>query len=266
MIDAHCHLTYPGLREKVKQVINESKRSLRAVITCGFPIEEGEGSFERGFDLSSAELALKLARKNSNFVYVTMGLHPVHAVRMSDKEVEEYIEFIKEHKDEIVGIGEIGLDRHWIKTREGEERSREVFIQMLSLAEEVGKPVVLHLRKSEDIGVKIVLNSTNLRKVLLHSFSGNMTTAKEALESGFCFSLNPKLSTIKNAKKIAKRFPLNVILTETDAPFLSPTDDPVNKPVNVIYVVKDIARIRGVSVEEVDKVTTENAVRFFSLS
>ena len=269
MIDVHCHLTYPGLRDKLKDVISESKGRLRAIVTCGFPIEESEEHvMERRaeLDFSSARLALEIARSNKGFIYVTLGLHPVHAVRLSDSEVERYIGFIKEHKDEIVGIGEIGLDRHWIRTEEGERRSKEVFLQMLSLAEELDKPVVLHLRKSEDVGVKIVLSNTNLRKVLLHSFSGNMTTAKEALENGFYFSLNPKLSTVKNAKKIARRFPLDVILTETDAPFLSPTNEPINRPVNVRYVIEQIARLRGISVDEVDRVTTRNAEVFFSIT
>jgi len=266
LIDVHCHLTFKGLRERVDEVVEESKNYLKAIITCGFPFEASEGE-RRGLTdtgFRSALKALSLARKYKGYVFVTLGLHPVQAVMMNRKEVEEYMDFIKEHKGEIVGIGEIGLDRHWIKDEGKFSWSREVFEEMLSLAEELRKPVVLHLRKAEGEGFRIV-SRTNLSKVLFHSFAGSMTVAKEVVEAGYYFSLNTRIATIKNAKKIARRAPLHLILTETDSPFLSPTNDPVNRPLNVRVVVEEIAKLRGLTFEEVDLTTTENAIRFFGL-
>ena len=266
MIDVHCHLTYKGLRERVDRVIEEAKGVLKGIVTCGFPFEasEGEeGACEEGFP--SAVSSLKLAERYKGFVFVTLGLHPVQAVRMRRTEVEDYMEFIKRNSDKIVGIGEIGLDRHWIRNDRDYSWSREVFLQLLDLAEELRMPVVLHLRKAEEEGYKLVSRRSNLSNVLFHSFAGKMSVAKEVIESGYYLSLNTRIATIKNAKKLARRAPLELLLTETDAPFLSPTADPINRPINVRVVVEEIARLRKLSFEEVAAATTRNAINFFDL-
>ncbi len=258
MIDAHCHLTYPGLWEISSQVISEAKRVLDAIVTCGLPFDQAK---EQGFP--GAARALKLAETHRGFVYVTLGLHPTQVSEMNDEEVERYIEFVSANSGKIVGVGEIGLDNYWIKSEEERRRAKKVFLEFLELAEKLGKPVIIHSRDAESEALDI-LSSFSLKKVLMHSFTGNMTTAKAALERGYFFSVNYRLTNTKSMKKIAKNFPLKFILLETDAPFLSPIGN-VNTPLSVRIVAEEVARLRNLPVEDVDEATTRNTIEFFNL-
>jgi len=262
MIDSHCHLTYPGLFEKVDDVLRKCKGILRAIITTGFPYEEGRRGDLACFE--GAVRALKLAEKHPDFLFVTLGLHPTHVPGMGEEEIERYVEFIRINRDKIVGIGEVGLDKHWIKEGDDFKRTLEAFHVMLDLAEEIGKPVVIHSRKAEEEVVEILQSYSFSGKALLHSYTGNMTTAKRALDCGFLFSVNYKLKSNKSMRKIARSFPLDSILTETDSPFLSESGE-VNTPLQVKLIIEEISRLREVDFQEVDEVTTLNAARFFNL-
>lgn len=258
MIDSHCHLLYPGLREKVDEVLENARNMLDAIITCGLPFDR-----EKMPGFPGARESLKLAHRYQGFVFVTLGLHPTQVSEMSDEEVEEYLAFVESSKDSVVGLGEIGLDRFWIKDELEHRRAREVFEKFLSLAERLGKPVVIHSRKAEE-EVIALLSSYSLKGVLMHSFTGSMTAAREALDRGYLFSVNYRVTNTKTMRKIARNFPLDVILVETDAPFLSP-DGGVNTPLSVRHVAEEVAKLRGTSFREVDEVTTCNAIRFFGL-
>ncbi|WP_460025855.1 TatD family hydrolase [Infirmifilum sp. SLHALR2] len=260
MFDAHCHLTYPGLRELLPKVLEEAKGQMRGIVTSAFPFDK-----EKKRDFEDALEALSLSQRYQGLVFVTMGLHPVQVLEMSDDEIELYKELVKRNTGAIVGIGEIGLDRFWVKDEEEYSRSRKVFLEMLELAEKIRKPVVIHSRKAEEEVVEMLSSFKLEEKVLMHSFTGNMTAAKKALDTGFYFSVNYKIRDTKNMRKIAKSFPLERILTETDAPFLSPSGG-VNTPLNVRAVIEEVAELRGMSFEEVDEVTTQNAFMFFGVS
>ncbi|MGB9708950.1 TatD family hydrolase [Infirmifilum uzonense] len=259
MFDAHCHLTYPGLKEILDRVLPEAATVLRGIVTSAFPFDR-----EKKEDFIDARIALELTQRYNGRVFVSLGLHPTQVVEMSDLEIQKYKEFIFENKDRIVAIGEIGLDRFWIKNEEEYRRSERVFLEMLEVAEKIGKPVVIHSRKAEEEAVEILSSYKLDEKVLMHSFTGNMTTARKALDMGFYFSVNLKVRDTKNMRKIAKGFPLEHILTETDSPFLGP-DGGVNTPLGVQYVIEEIARLREVNFEEIDKITTENALIFYGL-
>ena len=258
MIDIHCHLTYPGLREKAREAIEEAIGVLVAIITCGLPFDR-----EREEDFMSVKRVFRYAEEFPGFIYVTLGLHPTQSIEMLDDEVNAYKRLIAENRDRIVGIGEIGLDEFWLHDRSDIKRSEEVFREILELAQKLRKPVVIHSRKADEKAFLIV-KEYNIGKVLFHSYTGNMTTAKKILEEGYFFSINYKVTNTKTMRKIAKKFPLEKILTETDAPFISPTGE-VNKPVNVRYVIEAVARLRNMSFSEVDRITTFNAVKFFDL-
>ncbi|ABL77528.1 TatD family hydrolase [Thermofilum pendens] len=259
MIDAHCHLTYPGLKERVENVLAEARRALKAVVTSGLPYDA-----EKSPGFPGAKEALALSERYRGFVFVTLGLHPTQVPEMSDEEVAEYINFIEENRDRIVGIGEIGLDKYWLSSEDDLKRAREVFLSLLEVAEKLGKPVVIHSRKAEEEAVEILSSYSLDGRVLLHSFTGNMTTAKKALDMGYFFSINYKVTNTKSMRKIAKTFPLESILTETDSPFLS-HEAGVNTPLQVRLILEEISRLRGLGFEEVDAITTRNAVSFFGL-
>ncbi len=250
MIDVHCHLAYPGLVEIGEKVVEEAKKSMTALITCGYPRDYKE--------------SLELAKKYPKFVFLSLGLHPIDIAKMSDKEVDEYLGFVRAHKEDIVAIGEIGLDRHWFKDEKEQKRFKEVFVRCLELAKELDLPVLLHTRKAEQECFEIVKN-LGMEKVVFHCYGGNLTLAKQIIDAGYFISLTTNINNSSNAKDIAKKFPLERLMTETDSPFLSPEKEKPNVPMNVKIVVEKIAGLRKMSFEDVDKQTTENAVKFFGL-
>jgi TatD DNase family protein len=251
MIDCHCHLAYKGLYEIHEKVIEDAKKVLTAIINCGYPRD--------------CENALEISKKNEGFVFLELGLHPIDIAEMSDEDIKKYLDFVREHASDIVAVGEIGLDRHWYPDEKQNERFREVFIKCLELAEELNLPAVLHTRKAEEECFNIV-NEMKFKNVDFHFYSGNLTLAKRIVEDGYYLSLTNTLANSKNTKKIAQKFPIERLLTETDSPFLSPNPPNPNTPLNVRIALEKISEYRKISFEEVDRITTENAKRFFKLN
>jgi TatD DNase family protein len=250
MIDTHCHLTYPGLDEIKEKVLKEARDIMDVIITCGYPKDK--------------EKAIKLYEENKGFIYLTLGLHPVDALKMSDKEIEEYKQFIINNRDKIIGLGEIGLDYHWIKDEKKNERARKIFIDFLKLSEELNLPAILHTRKAEEDCFNIV-KKLGMKRVLFHYYTGNLTTAKKVIKQGYYISLGTLLTRSKNTKKIAKKYPLTQLFTETDSPFNSPYPGQVNVPQNVKLILKKMSKLRNRSVEEIDEVIMKNAKTFFKI-
>lgn len=223
-----------------------------AVITCGYP--------------EDAEKSLELSKKHEGFVYLSLGLHPIQISKMTDREVDDYLDYIRSNAENIVAVGEVGLDWHWFPEEEGKERFREVFIRTLDLAKEINKPVVLHLRKAVDDGYEIVKDH-GVKNVVFHCYAGGLTLAKRIIEEhdDYYISLSTNIGKSKNLKKIGKKYPLSRITTETDSPFLSPTNDKVNFPYNVRHVIEKIAELRGLTFEEVDRETTRTCKKVFRI-
>jgi len=251
MIDVHCHLAYKGLYEIHEKVIEDMKKTMTAVINCGYPRDY--------------QKALEISKKNEGFVFLELGLHPIDIVKMSDEEVKKYLDIVREHANEIVAVGEIGLDKHWYPDEKQNERFREIFIKCLEVAEELKLPAVLHTRKAEEECFDIV-NEMKFKRVNFHFYSGGLTLAKKIIDCGYYISLTNTLENSKNSKKIAQKFPLDKLLTETDSPFLSPDPPKPNTPQSIRIILEKISEYRKISVEEVDRITTENAKRFFKLN
>ncbi|MBU5689327.1 MAG: TatD family hydrolase [Candidatus Aenigmarchaeota archaeon] len=249
MIDTHCHLTYKGLKENCQQILEDARKEMKAIITCGFP--------------EDADDALALSEQYPGFVYVSLGIHPTDVIEMSDDDIEKYSKFIERNKRKIIAIGEIGLDYHWITDEKQKQRTKEIFLFFLNLAKELDKPIILHSRKAEEDVLKLVIQE-DVKIATFHSYTGNITLARKIIEEGFFISLNTNLPNSKNAKKIAKALPLEQLLTETDAPFLSPYPGKVNVPQNVKLVIENIAKLRQMQIEEVKEAILENCESFFN--
>ncbi len=201
------------------------------------------------------------------FVFLTLGLHPIDIKDMNDGEVDKYMDFIRSQKDNILAVGEIGMDYHWFpkgKDKGQDKRFKAVFSKCLELARELDKPVVLHTRKAEQDCFDMAV-SHGMKHVVFHCYGGGMTLARQIIDRGFLISLSSNMNRSKNTRKIAKSLPLEQLLTETDSPFLSPMPGQKNEPANVKLVVEHIAELRGISTEEVNRQTTENAVKFFKM-
>jgi len=250
MIDTHCHLAHPDLIKNVDQIIKDAKNQMDAVILSVAP-DDKEESF-------------KIYEKYKEFVYLSLGIHPINVKEMTDKEIQKYKEFVLEHKNDMVAIGEVGLDYHWIKDKKTNIRTRRVFIEFLDIAKELNLPVILHLRKAAQEGFDIITNN-DIKTAIFHCYAGNLTLAKEIIEQGYYISVSTNLMNSKNTKKIAKRFPLENLLTETDAPYLSPFPEKPNVPQNVKYILEKMSELRQQPIEEIDKVIMNNAKKLFGI-
>ena len=156
------------------------------------------------------------------------------------------------------------MDYHWYPEEEKQPKIEEVFQQMIDLAKELKLPVILHTRKAEqrcfDIAVK-----KELKDVVFHCYAGNLTLAKEIINQGYYISLGTNLLKSKNTVKIAKKYPLEQLLTETDSPFLSPYPGQDNIPQNVKFILGEMSKLRQIPEGEIDKVIEGNCKRLFNI-
>ena len=251
MIDIHCHLCYQGLDEIKDQVVQQSiEAGMKAIITCAYPKD-----LQKNYEL---------VKKYPGFLYLSVGLHPIDIKDMTQKEIDAHWDWIREHADEVVAVGEIGLEKKWFTDEKLLARFKEVFIQGLDLAKELKKPVVLHLRKAEQEGYDTVVEN-GMKEVVFHYYSGNITLAKQIIAKNYMISIPTTIGTSGNLRDIARKFPLEFLMTETDAPFSSPIPNQINVPQNVALTIKTISELGKKSIDEVDKQTTVNAERVFSL-
>lgn len=250
MIDVHCHLNFPQLKPDLNQIVSRAKIEMDAVITCGL--------------VNDAKDAIDLHRKFDNFVYLTLGVHPEDVVGMRDEQIDRHIELIRSNRNMIIGIGEIGLDYHWIKDRDQIERCKEWLKKFLELSIEMNLPVVLHSRKAEEDVFEIVSKS-GTENVVFHHYSGSIKLASKIIDEGYHISMPTITPTNKNLLKIAEKFPLEKLVTETDSPFNSPFPGKYNVPNNVHVTIEKIAEKREMSFKEVNDILTKNAKRIFQI-
>ncbi len=248
MIDCHCHLEQKEYDDDRNEIIEKCRQQLKAIITsCAHP---------KDFDLT-----MRLVERYNGFVFATVGIHPEYIKEISDQCKSDFLKLMEANKDKIVGIGEVGLDYSWVKEQEWRAKQRELFIEFISLAQKLNKPLVIHARNAFADAIEI-LKDCGAKAVLMHFF-----TAKELfekiVENGWYISVNTTLLASKKIKKIVRDAPIEQILTETDSPWLG--GGKRNDPTSVRVVIEKIAEIKKLSFEEVDRQTTENAVKFFNL-
>ncbi|MFB6076203.1 MAG: TatD family hydrolase [Candidatus Aenigmatarchaeota archaeon] len=249
MIDTHCHLEMNKFDDERDEVLRKCGKNLKAVIVSSA-------------EINTAEKVLQISENNEN-IFSTLGLHPEPALKNSNQEIEEHIEFIRKNAEKIVGIGEVGLDYYLIKDKDKRERTKEIFERYVELAEELSMPLVIHARDSIN-DVLDILKPRDLRNVILHCFSGSIEQLKEALERNYWISISTLVCKSSHHKKLTNQTPLDNILLETDAPYLSP-DSGTNYPWKIEQSARKIAQIKGFNFEKVWKKTGENAIEAFDL-
>jgi TatD DNase family protein len=250
-IDTHCHLDFPQFDNDRDKVIKSAKsEGIDYIINIGSSLEGSQKSLELS--------------QRYDFIYPTVGMHPHEADRFNPGTLKELESLVKNNK--VVAIGEIGLD--YFKGYSKKENQIVLFKSLLNLAKEMGLPVVVHNRSASEDTLKI-LKETLPIKTVLHCFSGDDNFLSECLNLGFFISFTcnityKKAQDLRNLVKIAS---LERLLLETDAPFLPPQDlrGKRNEPIYIKYLAQEIARIKGMGVEEVAKITTKNAKNFFNL-
>ncbi len=258
-VDVHCHLDHELYVGKVKDVVQRAgDAGVKFVVTAGT-------------NESSNAHALELAKAHS-MVLACVGAYPVDALQLGDDElatlglsregpcdVDKIVLFIEAHKDSIVGVGEIGLD---YKRVDYKERQKKNFVKMLRVAKRLGKVVVVHSRDAEE-DVLAILEREEIKKVVLHCFGGRKQLVRRGVKLGCLFSVPAVLPRSSHFQMIVKEVPLHLLLTETDGPFFSPDDARSSEPVDVVRTVQEIAKIKGVTFEEAQKMIFANFQRVF---
>lgn len=249
LVDTHCHITDDKYDDDRDKILKEIEENLEFAVNIGFDLE----SSKRSIDLAD----------RYDFMYAVVGVHPTDINGYND-ELEENLEKLALHP-KVVAIGEIGLDYHWMKDEK--EKQKSIFRRQLEMAKRVNKPVVIHTRDATNDTLEILKEYPEI-KGIVHCYPGSYESAVELMDN-YYFGVGGVI-TFKNARKLVEavtKIPLERLVIETDAPYLTPTPfrGKRNNPVYVEYVARKIAEIKGVSYEEVVKITTENAKEIYGI-
>ncbi|MFB6191547.1 MAG: TatD family hydrolase [Candidatus Nanohaloarchaea archaeon] len=240
-VDTHCHLDFEAFDEDRKEVIDRCGERLEFVVNAGREPESNRKSIE--------------LEEENDCVVANLGLHPTHTG--SFDEIDTVKQQVREHDP--AAVGEIGLDHHHVTDPDTRNRQEEVFRQMLELARELQKPVVVHSRDAESRAVEILEEFTE--DVMLHCFNGTADLAERAAGNGMYIGVTTQVLYSNRVQQIAEKIPLDRLLLETDSPFLYRGER--NEPANVEESAEKIAELKGLNVEEVIRSTTASASRLF---
>lgn len=251
IFESHAHFDDDAFDEDRDSLLKSLKESgIEYVVNVGASMESTERTHE-------------LAKKYP-FIYAAVGVHPTDSLPLTEKDMERLKELAADEKT--VAIGEIGLDYYW------DEPDREIqkkwFRRQIELAREVDLPIIIHSRDAAKDTLDILHEmSEGEYRGVMHCFSYSSEIAKEVIKMGFYIGVGG-VCTYKNAKKlveVVEEIPLERILLETDCPYLTPVPfrGKRNSSLYLPYVVEKIAEIKGITTEEVERVTYENGMKLF---
>lgn len=249
LIDTHSHINMIeeiSIDEILKNAEESNVRQI--IVPSAYP--------------SDIDVVYNLAQQYEN-IFCYLGVHPTEVKDWEDSLIEKIKDYAKSQK--VVGIGEIGLDYYWDKSFN--DLQKEIFIKQIKLANELNLPINIHDREAHKETFDILKEHNKGSKVIMHCFSGSPEFAKECIKESWYVALGGVV-TFKNAKKmkeVAEEIPLEYLLLETDAPYLTPVPfrGKENQPAYVKFVAEEIANLRKISVEEIMHTTTENAKFLF---
>lgn len=249
-IDSHCHVVIDDLYKDLPNIVQNMQEAkvVRALIIT--------------MNLEELERA-KLIKKEYPFFDIAFGYDPQEVDTLTEADLAVLEEVIK--NNDLVAIGEIGLDYYWVK--DNKERQKYFFIKQLELASKYNLPVIIHSREAAEDTYNLLKEANLKRKGVMHCYSGSQEMALRFVELGYYISI-AGVVTFKNAKeikKVATSLPLEYLLIETDSPFLTP--EPYrgqrNEPAYVSYVGQMLAWLKEVEPETVQQKISENYYRLF---
>lgn len=249
-IDSHCHLDFPDLSKDLDGILANMRANEVTHALCV------------SVELATFPRLLELVVLHEN-LYASVGVHPDHELEAEPTQAE--LIRLSQHQ-KVIAIGETGLD--YYRLTGDLEWQRERFSTHIRAARECGKPLIIHTRSAAADTLRIMAEEeAGKAGGVMHCFTENLEVAQAAIELGFHISFSGIL-TFKNAtliKEVAKNIPLDKILIETDSPYLAPTPyrGKTNQPAYVKHVAEEIAKLRGISLEEVGMATTRNFNRLF---
>ncbi|MDK2383333.1 MAG: TatD family hydrolase [Candidatus Korarchaeota archaeon] len=250
LFDAHCHLeeeAFDGDRDEVIERAREA--GLVGIVTSPIYPED-------------AEKALRLFR-NHQLVKVSIGLDV--AEYGDEEEVKVTMDLIRAHVDEIVAVGEVGLDYRILRS-DGppKEKQKDVFRLFIRLAKELDKPLVIHSLWAQRPVLR-VLDEEGAERVVLHAFGGTPEDVRFAVERGWMVSIPTNVVRSNNVQKVAGATPVDHMVLESDSPVLAPNPKERNEPANIRISAKFVAEMKGIDVEDLAEITTGNAMRVYGL-
>jgi TatD DNase family protein len=249
IVDSHCHLDYADAAERPEILARARRAGVGTMLTIGTKI--GDFASVRAIAEGDAD------------VWCSVGIHPHEAAAEDDQAVASIAALARHEK--VIGIGETGLDFYY--EHSPRVRQAAVFRAQCAAARETGLPLIVHTRDA-DPETAVILAHEKVSTGVIHCFSTGRQLAEKALELGFYISLSG-IVTFKNAeaiRAIARDIPLDRLLVETDAPYLAPVPmrGKRNEPAFVVHTVARVAELKGVSADELARVTSENFFRLFA--
>ena len=256
--DTHSHYNDEKFDEDREQIIKDTYESGVTKFVCA------------GYNIESSKKAIELSKKYE-FIYSICGISP-NDVPQSEQElwknIAEISKIVKENEtNKLVAIGEIGLDYYW--STENKELQKEAFIKQIDLANELNLPIVIHSRDASSDTIDILKAHSVEKKGIFHCCQFNQEMIRQALELGYYISFAGPVTfkNSKNAPDVVNMVPLDRILIETDSPYLAPEPNrgKRNDSRNVKYVAQKIADLKDIPIEDIAKITYENAMRIFTI-
>jgi TatD DNase family protein len=248
------------LKDKIDEIIKRAKaKGVVHAITSGVNVPTNRE-------------ALELAKKYPDFVKVSLGLYPIDLLglknegesgltRQTEKfDLDEELKFIENNRGKILAVGECGLDYHVDKDHHKEQK--ENFQKIIDFVKRINKTIVIHSRNAETDCIEM-LEKSKVKKVMLHMFEGRKHIIKKAAELGYYFSIPTNLHKSQHFQGVVDMVNINQLLTETDAPWVSPVPGTLNEPANVAETIKKIAEIKKMDAKEVEDNLYMNYQRLF---
>jgi TatD DNase family protein len=250
--DTHAHYNDEKFNEDREEMIKLAyKENITRIVNVGYSVQ---GSKE----------SIKIANEH-DFIYATVGIHPGEITENFEEDIKQIEELAKNRK--VVAIGEIGLDYYWNK--ENKEEQKSAFVKQIELANKMNLPIVIHNRDAMYDTLDIIKSTICNKKGILHCCPLNVDLVKQALNLGYYISFAGPITfkNSKNVEEVLEIIPMDKLLIETDSPYLSP--EPFrgtrNNPINVKYIAERIASVKNLSIQEIAKITYENAKKIYNI-
>ncbi len=252
IFDTHCHLYADQLINNVDNIIKRSNDAgVFNMLVLGDKIE-------------TSDKCIEIAGKYTG-VYCAIGIFPCECYELNVDETMSLLREMYKKSNKIKAIGEIGLDYYWEKDFDKRNKQKEFFVAQLKLADELNLPVSIHARDSIEDVYTLLKENFPRKGAIMHCFSSSVDMMKKFVKLGCYISLGGPV-TFKNAitpKEVAKEIPIDRLLVETDSPYLAPHPfrGKINEPALVTYVLAEIARLKEVPIQELEKVVFNNSCR-----
>ncbi|XP_021429416.2 tatD DNase domain containing 3-like isoform X1 [Oncorhynchus mykiss] len=257
-IDCHCHISAGEFDNDIEDVIENSKK---AGLLALLAVAENVGEFEK---------IIQLSQRFPGFIFPCLGVHPIQGTAPEPQrgavlqDLDAALPLIEKYKDHLVAIGEVGLDftPRFVSGDADKDSQRRVLIRQAEIAKQLDLPLNVHSRSAGRPTIHL-LKEQGVEKALLHAFDGKPSVAMEGVKAGYFFSIPPSIVRSEQKQKLVKQLPLESMCLETDSPALGPEKQVRNEPKNISVCAEYISKIKGVPLETVMEVTTQNALRLF---